>query len=158
MDGSFGAEDFAPKSALVVPGDEKAVVAGMVDFPFILGSSSGSTISDGRMTSEEDRSVASTLMIPTVDAKDFGGNILPALRFFDGLSSSMFIVSSTSVLVMVELEKQPEHILTTGTCCSISSVRCSFSSSGGGLERLLPFGTVASMISRAVSSGSFALG
>lgn len=79
------------------------------------------------------------------------------LRFFGGLSSSKDATSSTSITDFEELGNRDDWleiplIATMGISSSdTSSTRGDSSNSGGGLDRLLPFGTVASIISRAVN-------
>lgn len=140
------------------------VVAGEFGFPFTLGSSSGSIISDGRTSADDGaNSEASMSMTSAAGAWDGCGDLV-VLRFFEGLSSSKCTISSTSPADLEELGKRGDWLevpLIAGVGISssdTSSTRGESSSSRGGLDRLLPFGTVASMISRAVNSSSFSFG
>lgn len=144
-------------------GKDEAVV-GEPGFPFTLCNSSGSVISVGRTSGDEGGSSEASISMTSAAGGWDGCGDLVVLRFFGGLSSSKYTISSTSTVDLEELGKRGDWleiplIASMGISSpDTSSTRGDSSNSGGGLDRLLPFGTVASMISRAVNCGAFSFG
>lgn len=168
LEGSFGAEVFAPpNNGLVAEGGDNVVAGGGgVGLPLMGAvSSAGSIISAGRMIALE--ALVSSVSW-TLD-NDLAGGIL---RRLEGLSSSSRrVIVSTTLGTERIICVEPLCAEAKGSLTETSSPRVGFSISGGGLERLVPcetnmrqpagfiggrptLGTVASIIACADISGS----